>query len=144
MSSIDDKKDKKDNNDVNLDALKELNDLEFEIVFVDAVYKKIKQLDKPGIRTSTLLFLYMSIVESLKKYELLAKETNRDIPHKDMVDIIIAKGERYLMSVCDEEDKANYVQQSLRTLYDLTYNLMTLLKSELVATPKYEHLKPDS
>ena len=141
MSSIDDKK---DNNDVNLDALKELNDLEFEIVFVDAVYKKTKQLDKPGIRTSTLLFLYMSIVESLKKYELLAKETNRDIPHKDMVDIIIAKGERYLMSVCDEEDKANYVQQSLRTLYDLTYNLMTLLKSELVATPKYEHLKPDS
>lgn len=141
MSSIDDKK---DNNAVNLDALKELNDLEFEIVFVDAVYKKIKQLDKPGIRTSTLLFLYMSIVESLKKYELLAKETNRDIPHKDMVDIIIAKGERYLMSVCDEEDKANYVQQSLRTLYDLTYNLMTLLKSELVATPKYEHLKPDS
>ena len=141
MSSIDDKK---DNNDVNLDVLKELNDLEFEIVFVDAVYKKIKQLDKPGIRTSTLLFLYMSIVESLKKYELLAKETNRDIPHKDMVDIIIAKGERYLMSVCDEEDKANYVQQSLRTLYDLTYNLMTLLKSELVATPKYEHLKPDS
>lgn len=141
MSSIDDKK---DNNDVNLDALKELNDLEFEIVFVDAVYKKIKQLDKPGIRTSTLLFLYMSIVESLKKYELLAKETNRDIPHKDMVDIIIAKGERYLMSVCDEEDKANYVQQSLRTLYDLTYNLMTLLKSELVAIPKYEHLKPDS
>lgn len=141
MSSVDDKK---DNNDVNLDALKELNDLEFEIVFVDAVYKKIKQLDKPGIRTSTLLFLYMSIVESLKKYELLAKETNRDIPHKDMVDIIIAKGERYLMSVCDEEDKANYVQQSLRTLYDLTYNLMTLLKSELVAIPKYEHLKPDS
>lgn len=141
MSSIDDKK---DNNDVNLDALKELNDLEFEIVFVDAVYKKIKQLDKPGIRTSTLLFLYMSIVELLKKYELLAKETNRDIPHKDMVDIIIAKGERYLMSVCDEEDKANYVQQSLRTLYDLTYNLMTLLKSELVAIPKYEHLKPDS
>lgn len=141
MSSIDDKK---DNNDVNLDTLKELNDLEFEIVFVDAVYKKIKQLDKPGIRTSTLLFLYMSIVESLKKYELLAKETNRDIPHKDMVDIIIAKGERYLMSVCDEEDKANYVQQSLRTLYDLTYNLMTLLKSELVAIPKYEHLKPDS
>lgn len=141
MSSIDDKK---DNNDVNLDALKELNDLEFEVVFVDAVYKKIKQLDKPGIRTSTLLFLYMSIVESLKKYELLAKETNRDIPHKDMVDIIIAKGERYLMSVCDEEDKANYVQQSLRTLYDLTYNLMTLLKSELVAIPKYEHLKPDS
>lgn len=141
MSSIDDKK---DNNDVNLDALKELNDLEFEIVFVDAVYKKIKQLDKPGIRTSTLLFLYMSIVESLKKYELLAKETNRDIPHKDMVDIIIAKGERYLMSVCDEEDKADYVQQSLRTLYDLTYNLMTLLKSELIAIPKYEHLKPDS
>lgn len=141
MSSIDDKK---DNNDVNLDALKELNDLEFEIVFVDAVYKKIKQLDKPGIRTSTLLFLYMSIVESLKKYKALAQELGRTIPHKDMVDIIIAKGERYLMSVCDEEDKANYVQQSLRTLYDLTYNLMTLLKSELVATPKYEHLKPDS
>lgn len=141
MSSIDDKK---DNNDVNLDALKELNDLEFEIVFVDAVYKKIKQLDKPGIRTSTLLFLYMSIVESLKKYKALAQELGRTIPHKDMVDIIIAKGEHYLMSVCDEEDKANYVQQSLRTLYDLTYNLMTLLKSELVATPKYEHLKPDS
>ena len=59
-------------------------------------------------------------------------------------DIIIAKGEHYLISVCDEEAKANYVQQSLRTLYDLTYNLMTLLKSELIATPKYEHLKPDS
>ena len=61
-----------------------------------------------------------------------------------MIDIIIAKGEHYLISVCDEEAKANYVQQSLRTLYDLTYNLMTLLKSELIATPKYEHLKPDS
>ena len=31
--------DKKDNNDLNLEALKELNDLEFEIVFVDTVYK---------------------------------------------------------------------------------------------------------
>lgn len=136
--------DKKDNNSINLESLKELNDLEFEIVFVDAVYKKIKQLDKPGIRTSTLLFLYVSIVESLKKYKELAVETDRTIPHKDMIDIIIAKGEHYLISVCDEEDKANYVQQSLRTLYDLTYNLMALLKSELVATPKYTHLKPDS
>ena len=136
--------DKKDNNDLNLEALKELNDLEFEIVFVDTVYKKIKQVDKPDIRTSTLLFIYMSIVESLKKYEALAIETGRTIPYKDMIDIIIAKGEHYLISVCDEEAKANYVQQSLRTLYDLTYNLMTLLKSELIATPKYEHLKPDS
>ena len=136
--------DKKDNNDLNLESLKELNDLEFEIVFIDAVYKKIKQVDKPDIRTSTLLFIYMSIVESLKKYKALAIETGRTIPHKDMIDIIITKGEHYLISVCDEETKANYVQQSLRTLYDLTYNLMTLLKSELIATPKYEHLKPDS
>lgn len=136
--------DNKDNNGLNLEALKELNDLEFEIVFVDAVYKKIKQVDKPDIRTSTLLFIYMSIVESLKKYKALAIETGRTIPHKDMIDIIIAKGEHYLILVCDEEAKANYVQQSLRTLYDLTYNLMTLLKSELIATPKYEHLKPDS
>lgn len=136
--------DKKDNNDLNLESLKELNDLEFEIVFVDTVYKKIKQVDKPDIRTSTLLFIYMSIVESLKKYKALAIETGRTIPHKDMIGIIIAKGEHYLISVCDEEAKANYVQQSLRTLYDLTYNLMTLLKSELIATPKYEHLKPDS
>ena len=136
--------DKKDNNDLNLEALKELNDLEFEIVFVDAVYKKIKQVDKPDIRTSTLLFIYMSIVESLKKYKALAIEIGRTTPHKDMIDTISAKGEHYLISVCDEETKANYVQQSLRTLYDLTYNLMTLLKSELIATPKYEHLKPDS
>lgn len=136
--------DNKDNNCINLEALKDLNDLEFEIVFVDAVYKKIKQVDKPDIRTSTLLFIYMSIVESLKKYKALAIETGRNIPHKDMIDIIIAKGEHYLISVCYDEAKANYVQQSLRTLYDLTYNLMTLLKSELIATPKYEHLKPDS
>ena len=136
--------DNKDNNCINLEALKDLNDLEFEIVFVDTVYKKIKQVDKPDIRTSTLLFIYMSIVESLKKYKALAIETGRNIPHKDMIDIIIEKGEHYLISVCDDEAKANYVQQSLRTLYDLTYNLMTLLKSELIATPKYEHLKPDS
>ena len=94
--------DNKDNNCINLEALKDLNDLEFEIVFVDTVYKKIKQVDKPDIRTSTLLFIYMSIVESLKKYKALAIETGRNIPHKDMIDIIIAKGEHYLISVCDE------------------------------------------
>ena len=72
--------DNKDNNCINLEALKDLNDLEFEIVFVDTVYKKIKQVDKPDIRTSTLLFIYMSIVESLKKYKALAIETGRNIP----------------------------------------------------------------
>ena len=41
--------------DNNLDSLKELNDTEFAILFIDNIYKSLKRFDKPDITTSSLL-----------------------------------------------------------------------------------------
>lgn len=124
-----------------VESLKELNDLEFETLFVDGIYKKLKQLDSTNIRTETMLFMYMSVVESLKKYKFLVKEGNRSIPHKDEVDLLISKGESFLTSVANDESKAPYVQQSVADVREIAKELLFTLKKELTEDPKYSHLK---
>lgn len=123
------------------DSLKELSDLEFEIVFIDSIYKKLKSLDNPDLRTETLLFMYMSVVESLKKYKILAKEGDRTVLHEDVVDLILDKGDGFLRSVAFDEMKAPYVQQSLSDLCEWSKSLLFTLKKELVGTPEYSHLQ---
>jgi len=123
------------------ESLKELDDLEFEIAFIDSIYKKLKSLDKPGLRTETLLFVYMSVVESLKKYKSLAKDSNRTIPHEDVVDIIITKGDNFLSSVANDESRAPYTQQSLSEVREWSKDLLFMLKNELTDKPNYTHLK---
>lgn len=124
-----------------VDSLSELNDLEFEIVFVDSVYKKLKSVYSTDSKSPTLLFIYYSVLETLKNYKLLAKEGNRDIPHKDIIDLIISKGDSYLSYVAEDESKQSYIQKSLSDSYDLTKLLLLNLKSELTELPKYADLK---
>jgi len=124
-----------------IESLKELDDVEFEIMFVDNIFKKLKSLDKPDIRTETLLFLYMSVVESFKKYKDLARESDRSIPHEDVVETIITKGESFLTTVANDEAKAPYVQQSMSDLREWTKDLLFVLKKELLERPKYSHLR---
>ena len=124
-----------------VESLKELNDLEFETLFVDGIYKKLKQLDNTNIRTETMLFMYMSVVESLKKYKFLVKEGYRSIRHKDEVDLLISKGESFLASVANDESKAPYVQQSVADVREIAKELLFTLKKELTEDPKYSHLK---
>lgn len=124
-----------------VDSLSELNDLEFEIVFVDSVYKKLKSVYSTDSKSPTLLFIYYSVLETLKNYKLLAKEGNRDIPHKDIIDLIISKGDSYLSYVAEDESKQSYIQKSISDSYDLTKLLLLNLKSELTELPKYADLK---
>ena len=115
-----------------VESFKDLNDLEFEIVFMDGVCKKLKQLDKQGIRSETLLFMYMSVIETLKKYKSIAKEGNRSIPHEDAIDLTITKGEAFLTSVANDETQAKYVSKSLSDMYSFVKDLMVMLKKELM------------
>lgn len=124
-----------------VESLKELNDTEFALMFVDSVYKKLKSLDKPSIRTETLLFMQRSVVESIKKYKSLANDGNRAIPHEGAFDLIISKGESFLKSVANDETKAPYVQQSISDLREWSKDLLFVLKKELLDDPKYSHLK---
>lgn len=124
-----------------IDSLKELDDVEFEIMFIDNIFKKLKSLDKSDIRTETLLFMYMSVIEALKKYRDLAKEGNRTIPHEDVFNTILTKGETFLASVANDETKVPYTQKSLLDLREWTKNLLLVLKKELLERPKYSHLK---
>ena len=128
-----------------IDSFKEIDDLDFEVVFIDSVYKKLKSiLDKHDARTPTILFMYYSIVETVKKYKSLAVEGKRSVPHEDAVDLIINKSESFLSDVAAHEDKAPYAYQSMFAVYELVKSLLFMLKSELVNTnPKYAHLKPD-
>lgn len=127
-----------------IEKFKDLSDLEFELVFIDSIYKKLKSLDRSNIRSTTLLFMYMSIVESLKKYRRLSIDGNRIIPHEDVIDLLINKGDSFLSSVAKDENKALYVEQSLSTVYDLVKDLWFVLKNELTDSPKYAHLKPNT
>lgn len=124
-----------------VESLKELDDLEFEIMFIDGIFKKLKSLDKPDLRTETLLFMCYSVVESLKKFKSLAKEGERTIPHEDVVDVILKKGDEFLASVAHDDMKAPYVQQSLSELREWSKDLLFTLKKELLDRPKYSHLK---
>ena len=123
-------------------VLSELDDLEFEIAFIENICKKLKNLESSDASTNTLLFLHMSITESLKKYYRLAKDNNRAIHYEDAVKLSIMKGESFLSSVANDESKAPYVQKSLSDMYDLLKGVMFSLKKELTETPKYAHLKP--
>lgn len=125
-----------------VESFKDLSDLELEIMFVDGVCKKLKQLDKQGVRSETLLFMYMSIIETLKKFKDIAQEGKRSIPHEDAIDLTISRGEAFLKSVANDESQVPYVSKSLSDMYSFVKELMWMLKKELTDTPEYAHLKP--
>jgi hypothetical protein len=125
-----------------VESFKDLSDLELEIMFVDGVCKKLKQLDKQGVRSETLLFMYMSIIETLKKFKDIAHEGKRSIPHEDAIDLTISRGEAFLKFVANDESQVPYVSKSLSDMYSFVKELMWMLKKELTDTPEYAHLKP--
>ena len=127
-------------NDI-VNQFKDLNDLEFEILFVDDICKKLKRTDKQGIRSESLLIVYISIISILKKFKLLAVEGGRSIPHEDAIDMIISKSEAFLSIVADDESQAMRVSQSLSATYSFVKELLLQLKKELAETPKYSYLK---
>lgn len=120
---------------------KDLSDLELEILFIDDVCKKLKLVDKQGIRSDSLLIVYLSVIDTLKKFKTLSKEGNRSIPHEDAIDMIISKSESFLSSVADDESTVMYTSQSLSAAYSFVKELLWQLKKELTDTPKYSHLK---
>lgn len=124
-----------------VDQLKDLSDLEFEILFIDDICKKLKRIDKPGVRSESLLVLYLSIIDTLKKFKLLATEGDRSIPHEESIDMIISKSEAFLSSVANDESKVMYTFQSLSTAHSFVKELLWQLKKELADTPQYSYLK---
>lgn len=124
-----------------VDQLKDLSDLEFEILFIDDICKKLKRIDKPGVRSESLLVLYLSIIDTLKKFKLLAAEGGRSVPHEEAIDMIISKSEAFLSSVADDESKVMYTFQSLSTAHSFVKELLWQLKKELSETPEYSHLR---
>ena len=127
--------------DNNLDSLKELNDTEFAILFIDNIYKSLKRFDKPDITTSSLLLLYLSVVNSLKKYKEVAEETEHKVLYSDEIDSIIKRSELYLQKVAEDESKSLYVEQDIDTLTELIKCVLLMLKKDLVELPKYSYLK---
>ena len=127
--------------DNNLDSLKELNDTEFAILFIDNIYKSLKRFDKPDITTSSLLLLYLSVVNSLKKYKEVAEETEHKVLYSEEIDSIIKRSELYLQKVAEYESKSLYVEQDIDTLTELVKGVLLILKKDLVELPKYSYLK---
>jgi hypothetical protein len=127
-------------NDI-VDQFKDLSDLEFEILFIDDICKKLKRIDKQGIRSESLLIVYLSIIDTLKKFKLLATEGCRSIPHEDAIDMTISKSEAFLSRVADDESQAMYASQSLSAAHSFIKELLWQLKKELTETPKYSYLK---
>lgn len=121
--------------------LKELDDIEFEVVFIDKVYKKLKAVLNSDSKSPTLLLVYMGILDTLRSYVSLAKETDRTIPYDEIVDLIIHNGDEFLSSVAADESKYMYVMQSLSKINNLVKDLMLLLKIDLMKNDKYEHLR---
>lgn len=124
-----------------IEKFKDLNDLEFEIIFIDSICKKMKMLNTVEVRISTMLFIYMSIVESLRKYKQLVADSNRTILHEEAINMLISKGDLFLLSVADNEDRAYYVYKSLSDVYEFTKDLLVILKDEMTKDPKYSYLK---
>lgn len=124
-----------------VDRLKDLSDIEFEILFIDDIYKKLKHIGKPGVRSESLLVVYLSIIDTLKKFKLLATEGGRSIPHEESIDMIISKSEAFLSSVADDDSKVMYTFQSLSAAQSFVKELLLQLKKELTETPKYSHLR---
>jgi hypothetical protein len=127
-------------NDI-VDQFKDLSDLEFEILFVDGICKKLKHIDKQGVRSESLLIMYLSIIDTLKKFKLLATEGGRLIPHEDAINMIISKSEAFLSRVADDESQAMYASQSLSVAHSFVKELLWQLKKELTETPKYSYLR---
>lgn len=127
-------------NDI-VDQFKDLSDLEFEILFIDDICKKLKRIDKRGIHSESLLIVYLSIIDTLKKFKLLATEGGRSIPHEDAIDMTISKSEAFLSRVADDESQVMYASQSLSAAYSFIKELLWQLKKELTETPKYSYLK---
>ena len=117
-----------------------LNDLEFEIVFIDSIHKKLRMLNHCEVRIATMLFIYMSVIESLRKYKQLAADSNREIPHVEAINMLISKGDVFLSSVADNEEISYYAYKSLSDFYEFTKDLLVMLKSDLTSDPKYSHL----
>ena len=124
-----------------IEKFKDLNDLEFEIIFIDSIHKKLKALNTSEVRVATMLFMYMSIIESLKKYKQLVADSNRHILHEEAINMLISKGDLFLSSVASNDEQAYYTFKSLSDFYEFTKDLLVLLKSELTEDPTYSHLK---
>ena len=126
------------------DIFKELDDTELEIVFIEKIYKKLKEADnKHELRTAPALLLCMSIVDTLKKYSELAAENNRTIPHEDIFNMLLNKGESFLVLVANDESKAPYISQRLNELRSWSKELLYILKKDLTNKPEYNHLKKE-
>lgn len=124
-----------------INDLKELDDTEFEIVFIDKINKKIKDAINMDVKSPTLLLVYMSIIDALRGYKSIASEIERSVNHEEVVDLVISKGDAFLSSVAREESSYMYVAKSLSDLYDLTKDLMLLLKKDLLDRDAYSNLK---
>lgn len=124
-----------------VEQFKDLSDIEFEILFIDDLYKKLKKVDRSAIRSESLLLVCLTVVDTLKKFKLLSQDGNRTIPHEDVIDAIIAKNEAFLTKVANDESQAMYTSQSVSDTCSFVSELLLQLKKELVETPKYAHLK---
>lgn len=133
-----------ENAEKTVDIFKELDDIELEIVFIEKIYKKLKEADnKHELRTAPALLLCMSIVDTLKKYNELAVENNRTIPHEDVFNMLLNKGESFLILVANDESKAPYISQRLNELKSWSKELLYTLKKDLINKPEYNHLKKE-
>ena len=124
-----------------IEDLKDLNDLEFEVVFIDSIQKKLKQLVELDAKSPSLLLAYLSVVESLKKFKELCAESNRKVLHEDIIDLLISKGDSFMSKVAFDEDKYIYEKKALNSMNDIVKDLMLSLKNDLTDLPQYAHLK---
>lgn len=132
-----------ENTEKTVDIFKELDDTELEIVFIEKIYKKLKEADGRELRTAPALLLCMSIVDTLKKYNGLVAENNRTIPHEDVFNMLLNKGESFLILVANDESKAPYISQRLNELKSWSKELLYTLKKDLTNKPEYNHLKKE-
>lgn len=126
-----------------VDKFKDLNDLEFEILFIDDICKKLKRVDRSEIRSESLLIIYLYIIDTLKKFKFLAAESDRSIPHEDAINMIISKSEAFLAKVANDESQAMRTAQSLSIAHSFIKDLLLQLKKELTDNPKYSYLRHD-
>lgn len=126
-----------------VDKFKDLNDLEFEILFIDDICKKLKRADRSEIRSESLLIIYLYIIDTLKKFKFLAAEGDRSVPHEDAINMIISKSEAFLAKVANDESQAMRTAQSLTIAHSFIKDLLLQLKKELTNNPKYSYLRHD-
>ena len=126
-----------------VDKFKDLNDLEFEILFIDDICKKLKRADRSEIRSESLLIIYLYIIDTLKKFKFLAAEGDRSVPHEDAINMIISKSEAFLAKVANDESQAMRTAQSLSIAHSFIKDLLLQLKKELTNNPKYSYLRHD-